>query len=81
MHVEHHNLHREFPEHIDTIERLRKESPHFAKLFDEYNGLTANVEDLEEHDVPVDDFSFEDMKKRRVRLKDELYALLVAGAA
>lgn len=78
MQVEHHDLHHEFPEFSDLIHQLRTADAHFSTLFDEYNGLTANVEDLEEHDIPVDDFSFEEMKKRRVKLKDEIYALLVA---
>lgn len=78
MQVEHHDLHHEFPEFTDAIQRLRSTDPHFSKLFDEYNSLTANVEDLEEQDIPVSDYSFEDLKKRRVKLKDELYAVLVA---
>jgi len=33
------------------------------------NRLTGKVEDLEEHDMPVADFTLEDMKKARVKLR------------
>lgn len=78
MQVEHHDLHHEFPEHYQTIHELKVSNHHFARLFEEYHKLTSDVERLEEEDVPVDDYTIEDMKKRRVKLKDELYAMLVA---
>jgi uncharacterized protein YdcH (DUF465 family) len=81
MQVEHHDLHHEFPEMIDAIEALKAGNAHFAKLYHSYNRLTGKVEDLEEHDMPVADFTLEDMKKQRVRLKDELYHLLLAFRA
>jgi uncharacterized protein YdcH (DUF465 family) len=81
MHVEHHDLHHEFPEFADTIHALKVGDHHFSKLFDEYHALTGRVEELESDDVPVDDFTIEEMKKHRVKLKDELYAMLVARKA
>ena len=78
MHVEHHDLHQEFPEMHDAINTLRSANPLFARLFATYHRLTGRVEDLEEHDMPVDDFTLEDMKKQRVKLKDDLYHLLLA---
>ena len=38
------------------------------------------MERLEEEDIPVDDFTIED-KKKRVRLKDDLYQMIVAFQA
>ncbi len=78
MHVEHHDLYTEFPELRDAIDTLKAESGFFAALFARYNRLTGKVEDLEEHDMPVADFTFEDMKKARLKLKDEIYQLLMA---
>jgi uncharacterized protein YdcH (DUF465 family) len=43
--------------------------------------LTGKVEDLEDQDMPVADFTIEDMKKQRVKLKDEIYYLLLAYRA
>lgn len=81
MQVDHHDLHHEFPEFAAAIHDLKVGNHHFARLFDEYHGLTAKVEQLEVQDVPVDDFTIEEMKKRRLRLKDELYAMLAAQKA
>jgi uncharacterized protein YdcH (DUF465 family) len=77
MHVEHHDLYSEFPEMRDAIDALRTESGHFAGMYARYDRLTGKVEDLEEHDMPVADFTLEDMKKMRVKLKDEIYQLLL----
>lgn len=78
MHVEHHDLYSEFPDMRDAIDALKAANAHFASLFARYDRLTGKVEDLEEHDMPVSDFTLEDMKKARVRLKDEIYQLLIA---
>ena len=81
MQIEHHDLHQEFPEFSDAIDVLKAGNAHFAKLYATYNRLTGRVEDLEEHDMPVADFTIEDMKKQRVKLKDELYHILLAYRA
>lgn len=78
MQVDHHDLHHEFPEHHDDIHALKLGDSHFARLFGEYHSLTSEVERLEVRDVPVGDFAIEDLKKKRIRLKDELYAMLRA---
>ncbi|MCX8085978.1 MAG: YdcH family protein [Rhodocyclaceae bacterium] len=78
MHVEHHDLYSEFPDMRDAIDALKAANAYFAGLFARYDRLTGKVEDLEEHDMPVSDFTLEDMKKARVRLKDEIYQLLIA---
>ena len=76
MQVDHHDLHHDFPELNDAIHALKT-----GKLFATYHRLTGNVESLEEHDMPVADFTIEDMKKQRVKLKDELYHMLLAFRA
>ena len=77
MQVEHHELHHEFPEFIDAMQVLRKSDSYFLQLFDEYHKLTHQVENLEEEDVPVYDFTIEEMKKKRAKLKDKMYKMLV----
>ncbi|MFA7291171.1 MAG: DUF465 domain-containing protein [Rhodocyclaceae bacterium] len=81
MQVEHHDLHHEFPEFSDAIHALKTEHNHFARLFDEYHAVTKSIEHLEEESVPVDDFTIEDLKKKRIKLKDDLYHMLVAFKA
>ena len=78
MQVDHHDLHQEFPDMQDAINNLRNSNPLFASLYGSYHRLTGKVEDLEEHDMPVHDFTLEDMKKQRVKLKDQLYSLMLA---
>ena len=77
MQVEHHELHHEFPEFIDTMQVLRKSDSYFLQLFDEYHKLTHQVENLEEEDVPVYDFTIEEMKKKRAMLKEKKKKMLV----
>lgn len=81
MQVEHHDLLGEFPELADAINDLKAGNAHFGRLYASYHRLTGTVESLEEHDMPVSDFTFEDMKKQRVKLKDELYHMLMAYRA
>ena len=78
MHVDHHDLYTEFPDMRDAIDALKEGGGYIGSLFARYNRLTGKVEDLEEHDMPVADFTLEDMKKARVKLKDEIYLLLQA---
>ncbi len=81
MHVDHHDLYIDFPELRDAIDVLKESNAYFARGLARYSRLTGKVEDLEEHDMPVADFTLEDMKKQRVRLKDELYHFLLAYRA
>jgi uncharacterized protein YdcH (DUF465 family) len=81
MQVDHHDLYSEFPEFKLAIDTLKTSNSYFARQFASYSRLTGKVEDLEEHDMPVADFTIEDMKKQRVKLKDEIYHLLLAFRA
>ena len=78
MQVEHHDLPHEFPEFKQAIHDLKISSSHFSRVFDEYEQLTTQIEELEDKDLPVNDFTAEEMKKKRLLLKDELYELLTA---
>lgn len=78
MNVQHHDLAHEFSEHREKIHQLKMENAHFAKLFDEYDVLNKEVERLEGESVPVADETFEGLKKQRLLLKDQLYAMLIA---
>ena len=75
---EHHDLHHDFPEFKDEIHLLKTGNNHFARLYDEYSKLNREVMVLEGKNTPVADETFEELKKQRVKLKDELYAMLRA---
>lgn len=77
MLIESHELLDEFPEFKSEILRLKGENERFAKLFDDYHKVNADVRDVEEHDVPISDLAFEELKKRRLKLKDDVYAMLL----
>jgi hypothetical protein len=73
---ENHSIHHEFPEHHDLIDKLMKEDIHFKKLADEYNKLDKDIRTIEMNGAPIEDLAFEQMKKRRIQLKDEAYVIL-----
>ncbi len=78
MVVEHHDLLSELPEFREKIHQMKMENAHFAKLFAEYHVVTKEVENLEGKNIPVSDESFENVKKKRALLKDQLYSMLTA---
>lgn len=73
-----HELVAEFPEHAAKIQSLKTSDGHFARLFDEYHEVNRAVHRAETNVEPTDDANMEAMRKRRMKLKDELYALLKA---
>lgn len=78
MQLQQHDLHHEFPEHREAIDTLKNADSRFSKLFDEYHAVNSHVQSIEEKDVPIADFEFENLKKQRLRLLDELYAMIRA---
>ena len=79
MRIDSHDLIDEFPEYKDEIFKLKEANERFALLFDEYHRVNAEVRDAEEHDIPISDIAFEELKKHRLRLKDNLYIMLIAA--
>ena len=80
MSVEHHDLIHEFPELKSRIHELKVSDTHFRHLFDEYHELTRSIEKMEDEVTPVATHTEEGAKKRRLKLKDELYRLLTNAA-
>lgn len=76
MRIPPHDLAHEFPDLVDRLQELRAADPELAARCEEYERLNAHIVDIEENDKPFVDFEFEDMKKRRLRLKDEIFAAL-----
>lgn len=73
-----HELHDEFPEYKDKIHALKTSDRHFAKLSDEYHHLNREIHRIEANNVNVGDETFEGLKKNRLKLKDEIFKMLVA---
>lgn len=73
-----HELAADFPEYADKIHTLKQEDAHFARLADEYHDINRAIHRAETNVEPTDDFNEEEMRKKRMVLKDELYAMLKA---
>lgn len=73
-----HELKEEFPEFSDKMHDLKMSDAHFAKLAEEYHIINRDIHRLENGDEHVSQFSEEDLRKRRMALKDEIYGLLKA---
>ena len=73
-----HELAEEFPEHVAKMHELKVGNAHFAKLFDEYHRVNKDIRRIEENEEPVTDTVLEEMKKQRLKLKDEIFARLGA---
>ena len=69
-----------FPEYRDLISKLKQEDAHFARLFDEHNELDDKITGLENNPVTSGSEEIEELKKAKLKLKDELYALLQKAA-
>ena len=80
MSVEHHDLIHELPEYRDQIHSLKMNDAHFSKLFDEYHIVTKQVERMETESEPVETRVEEELKIKRLHLKDQLFAMLRASA-
>jgi uncharacterized protein len=76
MHNEQHDLSHEFPEFRERIHTLKSEDTHFRGLYDEYHLIDRQVHRADTDVEPLSDEHAEELKKRRVQLKDELYAIL-----
>ncbi|MEY2890925.1 MAG: hypothetical protein RJA98_833 [Pseudomonadota bacterium] len=77
MTVEHHPLITDFPELRERIHAL-KTNAHFSTLAAEYEGLDKAVVRFETRVENCSEEALEQLKLKRVRLKDELYTLLTA---
>ncbi len=69
-----------FPEYRDLITNLQHRDQHFTRLFDEHNDLDQKILNLENRSPAANAFEIEALKKEKLRLKDELHALLKKAA-
>jgi uncharacterized protein len=74
-----HELHEEFPEYAERMHALKTSDAHFARLFEDYHEVNRAVHRAETDVEPTSDEHMEEMRKRRLLLKDELYAILSAS--
>lgn len=71
-----HELAEDFPEHAARIHELRTTDAHFRKLADDYHEVNRAVHRAETLVEPVGEMHEEGLRKQRMRLKDEIAAIL-----
>lgn len=65
-----------FPEYRDLISKLKHHDHHFTHLFDKHNELDQKIKNMEGHLQPGTQEDIENLKKEKLRVKDDLYAYL-----
>ena len=71
-----HELAADFPESADRLHALKTTNAHFAKLADEYHEINREIHRIETEVEPASDMRHEDLRKKRMLLKDQISAIL-----
>jgi uncharacterized protein YdcH (DUF465 family) len=71
-----HTLAEEFPDRTERIRELTMSDGRFARLVEEYHELNRHVHRVETRVEPTSEDVEEELKRRRVRLKDEIAQML-----
>lgn len=72
MHVEHHPLIKDFPEKREQLQKLRMESPLFARKAEEYEALDTRICRAEDGAETLDEAALNALKQERVALRDDI---------
>ncbi|AXH11905.1 YdcH family protein [Halarcobacter bivalviorum] len=64
-----------FHEYRDIITELKQKDAHFIKVFDKHNELDEEIQEMEKNHV--DQFEVEKKKKEKLKLKDEVFDIIV----
>jgi uncharacterized protein len=77
MPLQTHDLHSEFPQHAQAIHDLKVSNHHFAKLCASYDAVNKQIRGVELQAMrAIADEALEDLKKQRLHLIDQIYAML-----
>jgi uncharacterized protein YdcH (DUF465 family) len=71
-----HDLQDEFPQDVSFIERMTKTDYEFRRLVSRYDEANRSIHRIESGEEPTADEVLERLKKRRLKLKDEIAAAL-----
>lgn len=76
-----HELAEDFPSDAARIAHLKQTDAHFARLVEEYHTVNRAVHRAETLVEPVGDAHEQDLRRKRVQLKDEIGRRLRAAQA
>jgi hypothetical protein len=67
-------------EYRDVITHMKQNdaaNAHFLKIFDRHNDLDNQISKGESGELPMTDLELEKLKKEKLLLKDEAYAMII----
>ncbi|MCB5174898.1 MULTISPECIES: YdcH family protein [Microvirga] len=76
-----HELAQEFPGHADAIHARKLSDRHFARLAEEYHEVNRTIHRLETRVEAASEEREAELRRERLRLKDEIARLLEQEAA
>ena len=74
-----HDLAHEFPQHLEKMRELKTSDANFAKLFTEYDDDNHAIAKFELGGAVISSEALEELKKKRLKTKDEIYKILEQG--
>lgn len=66
-----------FHEYRDEISKLKQQNAHFEKIFNEHNELDQRIINAENGIEPLSNLEIETLKKQKLLLKDQIYAMIM----
>jgi len=77
MYGEKHDLHHEFPEYTKEIRHLKMHNNHFSRFFVEYDEIDDELMRIQQGIETPSDTYVEQLKKKRLFYKDEMYFMIL----
>ena len=74
--MEKHDLIHEFPHWKEKIHDLKVSNHHFRRFFDEYHEVDHEIHRIESGAENTSDEILNELRKKRLQLKDELFHIL-----
>ncbi len=71
-----HELSDEFPDQAKLIRQLKVDNNHFSRLCGEYDVINHDIHLAETNVQPVEELTEQEMRKKRMVLKDEIWHML-----
>lgn len=71
-----HDLHDSFPQYAEKIDALKASDTEFAAMLADYDAVNKEVYLAETRKKPTDQIHEEELKKKRMHLRDEIYRIL-----
>lgn len=67
----------EYRDIITHMKETGRENAHFLRIFNKHNEIDDKIEKGENNDIILTDKEIETLKKEKLKLKDEAYAIIL----